>query len=301
MTNGIQGVFSAATTPVAADGSVRLDLFAAHCRALIDEGCHGIALLGTTGQANNFAVSERQALLEAALEFGLRGDQLLPGTSSCNIPETVALTRHAVERGVLGCVLLPPFYYKGVSDEGLFRFYASVIEGVGDARLKVVLYHIPQVTQVPLGHDLIERLLAAFPGTVVGIKDSAGDIGNMKAMVSRFPGFSVLAGADPLLLPLLQAGGAGCITATSNLRADALRIVWDNWQNPGKAAEVAAAQDRINDWRTLTNAYVQLPTVKAMVAKARGHDDWFNLRPPLVGLDEDQRNHVWAEMARLDA
>ena len=257
--------------------------------------------MGTTGEANNFAVSERQALLEAALEFGLRGDQLLPGTSSCNIPETVALTRHAVERGVLGCVLLPPFYYKGVSDEGLFRFYASVIEGVGDARLKVVLYHIPQVTQVPLGHDLIERLLAAFPGTVVGIKDSAGDIGNMKAMVSRFPGFSVLAGADPLLLPLLQAGGAGCITATSNLRADALRIVWDNWQNPGKAAEVAAAQDRINDWRTLTNAYVQLPTVKAMVAKARGHDDWFNLRPPLVALDEDQRNHVWAEMARLDA
>jgi 4-hydroxy-tetrahydrodipicolinate synthase len=300
MTNGIQGVFSAATTPVAADGSVRLDLFAAHCRALIDEGCHGIALLGTTGEANNFAVSERQALLEAALEFGLRGDQLLPGTSSCNIPETIALTRHAVDHGVLGCVLLPPFYYKGVSDEGLFRFYASVIEGVGDARLKVVLYHIPQVTQVPLGHDLIERLLTAFPVTVVGIKDSAGDIENMKAMVARFPGFSVLAGADPLLLPLLQAGGAGCITATSNLRADSLRIVWDNWQNPDKAAEVAAAQDRINAWRALTNAYVQLPTVKAMVARARAHDDWFNLRPPLVALDEDQRNHVWAEMARLD-
>ncbi len=301
MSHAIRGVYSAATTPVGPDGAVRLDLFAAHCRALLDEGCHGIALLGTTGEANNFAVAERQALLDAALDFGVRGDQLLPGTSSCNIPETIALTRHAVERDVLGCVLLPPFYYKGVSDEGLFRFYASVVEGVGDDRLKVVLYHIPQVTQVPLGHDLIERLITAFPDTVVGIKDSAGDIENMKAMVKRFPGFSVLAGADPLLLPLLRAGGAGCITATSNLRADALRVVWENWQDPDKADAVTAAQDRINAWRTLTNAYVQLPTVKAMVAKARGHGDWFNLRSPLVALNADQRKQVWAEMARLDA
>ena len=301
MKHAIRGIYSAATTPVDADGAVRLDLFAAHCRALLDEGCHGNALLGTTGEANNFAVAERQALLEAALDFGVRGDQLLPGTSSCNIPETIALTRHAVERDVLGCVLLPPFYYKGVSDEGLFRFYASVIEGVGDDRLKVVLYHIPQVTQVPLGHDLIERLITAFPDTVVGIKDSAGDVENMKTMVTRFPGFSVLAGADPLLLPLLQAGGAGCITATSNLRADALRVVWENWQDPDRADVVTAAQDRINAWRSLTNAYVQLPTVKAMVAKARGHDDWFNLRSPLVALSAEERKKVWAEMARLDA
>lgn len=300
MTNPIKGVFSAATTPVGPDGSVRLDLFAEHCKALLDEGCHGIALLGTTGEANNFSVAERQSLLEAALDFGVTGDQLLPGTSSCNVPETIALTRHAVDQGVLGCVMLPPFYYKGISDEGLFRFYASVIEGVGDDRLKVVLYHIPQVTSVPLGHDLIERLITAFPDTIVGIKDSAGDIENMKAMVNRFPGFSVLAGADPLLLPLLQNGGAGCITATSNLRADALRVVWDNWQDPAQAETVSAAQDRINAWRELTNSYVQLPTVKAMVSKARGNQDWCNLRPPLVALSETERNAVWSNMTDLE-
>lgn len=297
----IGGVFSAATTPVGADGAPRLDLFAAHAKALLAEGCHGIALLGTTGEANSFSVAERRALLEAALEAGIRGDQLLPGTSSCNIPETVALTRHAVESGARGSVLLPPFYYKGVSDEGLFRFYASVIEGVGDDRLRVVLYHIPQVTQVPISHDLIARLTEAFPGIVVGIKDSAGDIANMTAMVARFPGFTVLAGADPLLLPLLRAGGHGCITATSNLRADALRVVWENWNRPEAAAEVAAAQDRINAWRTLTNAYVQLPTVKAMVAKARGDADWLNLRAPLVPLSDAERAQVWAEMDRLSA
>ncbi|KAJ9471919.1 4-hydroxy-tetrahydrodipicolinate synthase [Diplonema papillatum] len=299
MTNPIRGVFSAATTPIGSDGSVRLDLFAQHCRALLDEGCHGIALLGTTGEANNFAVSERKSLLEAALTSGIRGDQLLPGTSCCNVPEAISLTRHAVENGVLGCVMLPPFYYKGVSDEGLFRFYASVIEGVADSRLRIVLYHIPQVTQIPLSHDLIDRLTTAFPDIVVGIKDSSGDFENMKTMAERFPGFSVLAGADPLMLPLLRAGGAGCITATSNLRADALRTVWNNWQDPQKATEVGAAQGRIEAWRNLSNSYVQLPTVKAMVAKARGHDDWLNLRAPLVALSEDERKNVWAEMDKI--
>ena len=299
MTNSIHGVFSAATTPVGADGSVRLDVFAQHCRALLDEGCHGIAVLGTTGEANNFSVSERQSLLEAALEFGIHGDQLLPGTSSCNVPEAILLTRHAVDHGALACLMLPPFYYKSVSDDGLFKFYASVIEGVADDRLRVVLYHIPQVTEIPLSHDLIERLITAFPGTVVGIKDSSGDFENMKTMVQRFPGFSVLTGADPLLLPLLQAGGAGCITATSNLRADALRVVWDDWQNPNKSDDVAAAQERIIAWRRLATSYVQLPTIKAMVAKARGNDDWVNLRAPLIALNEDERKKIWAEMDQI--
>lgn len=293
------GVNCAATTPVTAEGKPDLALFTAHCRALLDEGAHGLAILGTTGEANSFGTADRMALVEAALGAGIRGDQLLPGTSTCNVAETVALTRHAVQNGARACVLLPPFYYKGASDDGLFRFYAEVIEGVADPRLRVLLYHIPQVTQVPISHDLIARLLDAFPGIVVGIKDSAGDLANMQAMVSRFSGFCVLAGADPLLLPLLRMGGAGCITATSNLRSDALRIVFDGWRDPARAAEVEAAQDRINAWRTLTNAYVQLPTVKAMVARARSDRGWLNVRPPLVPLTPEHCASVWAQMERL--
>ncbi len=300
MTHAIQGVFCAVTTPVGSDASVRLDLLVEHCRALLDEGCHGIALWGTTGEANSFSVSERQATLEALIAAGIRGDQLLPGTASCNIPETVELTRHAVEHGVSGCVMLPPFYYKGVSDEGLFRFYASVIEGVADDRLRVVLYNIPQVSQVPLGLDLIGRLIAAFPDAVVGIKDSSGVLENMVAMADRFPGFAVLAGADPLLLPLLEAGGAGCITATCNLRADDLRTVWDGWRDPARSDDVAVARDRIVAWRDLANSNVQLPTVKVMVAKARGDDAWCALRPPLVALSGGDREKVHAAMARLE-
>lgn len=299
MSHPITGVFCAATTPVDAKGAVRLDLFAEHCRALLDEGAHGIALLGTTGEANNYSGAERRALLEAALDIGITGDQLLPGTSACSVPETIELTRHAVEHGAKACVLLPPFYYKGVSDDGLLRFYADVIEGVNDSRLKVILYHIPQVTQIPISHDLIARLIAAFPDTIVGIKDSAGDIENMKAMVARFDNFAVLAGADPLLKPLLEAGGAGCITATSNLRVDALRVVFENWQDPQAKDVVAEAQDRIDTWRALTNAYVQLPTVKTLVARARGDLDWLNTRPPLVPLTEAERNDVWAQMDAL--
>ena len=293
------GVNCAAATPVLPDGRPDLRLFTAHCHALLAEGAHGLAILGTTGEANSFAAVDRMALVDAAVASGIRGDQLLPGTSACNVAETVAMTRHAVQNGARACVLLPPFYYKGASDDGLFRFYAQVIEGVADPRLRVLLYHIPQVTQVPISLALIERLLAAFPGVVVGIKDSAGDLANMKAMVEAFPGFCVLAGADPLLLPLLQMGGAGCITATSNLRSDALRVVFDGWNDPAHAAKVAAAQARINDWRALTNAYVQLPTVKTMLARSRGDRGWLNVRPPLVPLDATECETVWAEMARL--
>ena len=235
MSFAVTGVYCAAATPVNADLGPNLAAFTAHCRWLLDEGCDGIALLGTTGEANSFSLAERRAILEAALAAGIAPGQLLPGTATSNIPETIELTRHAVGLGVKAVVLLPPFYYKGVGDDGLFGFYSRVIEGVGDDRLRVLLYHIPQVSAVPIGHDLIARLIAAFPGVVVGIKDSAGDIANMQAMIARFPGFSVLAGADPLLLPLMREGGAGAITATSNLVARDLVTVFRGANDPARS------------------------------------------------------------------
>lgn len=299
MTHAIRGVHCAAATPVTADGAPDLKLFAAHCRQLLDDGCHGIAMLGTTGEANSFGLGDRMALLDAAIAGGVAPGDLLPGTSAPSVSDSVALTSHAVKAGAKGVVMLPPYYYKGVSDEGLFRFYSRVIEGVGDDRLRIVLYHIPQVTQVPISHDLIERLMDAFPGIVCGIKDSSGDLDNMKAMCERFPRLGVLAGADPLMLPVLRMGGAGCITATSNLRADALRVVWEGWNDPAQSEAVEAAQERINQWRNLSNRYVQLPTIKTMLAKARGDDGWLNLMPPLVELPEDQRQDIRASMDKL--
>jgi 4-hydroxy-tetrahydrodipicolinate synthase len=299
MKHAIHGVYSAAATPVTAEGQPDLALFAAHCRALLDEGCHGIAMMGTTGEANSFGYRQRMALVDAAIEGGTPASALLPGTSSPSVADTLEMTRHAFNAGTKGVVLLPPYYYKGVSDEGLFRFYARLIEGIGDDRLRVVLYHIPQFTQIPLSHDLIDRLMTAFPGIVCGIKDSFGDLENMRAMCERFPELGVLTGTDPLLLPVLEMGGAGCITATSNLRADALRTVWDGWQDPARAGEVEAAQARIVEWRSLSNRYAQLPTIKAMLARKRRDMGWINLMPPLVELKEDERQDIWAEMERI--
>lgn len=299
--HAVSGVYCAAATPLTADDAPDHAAFATHCKALLEEGCDGVALLGTTGEANSFSARERMDILENLIAAGVAPDVLMPGTSQTNIPDTVAMTRHAVDAGVEAVVLLPPYYYKGVSDEGLFRFYAQVIEQVARPGLRIVLYHIPPISNIPLSQELIARLIAAFPDTVVGIKDSSGKLESMTAFAEAFPGFSVLAGADPFMLPLLRAGGAGCITSSSNLIARDLRIVFDNWADPEQAGIVEAAQERIDTWRNLTNAYVQLPTVKAMVARRRGTPGWRRVRPPLVELTDAQCDTVWAQMAQLES
>lgn len=301
MTFAVSGVFCAAATPVDADLAPDLRMFAAHCHALLHDGCNGVALLGTTGEANSFSSAERRAILEAALSAGIAPSQLLPGTGLANVPETVELTRHALSCGVTTVVMLPPFYYKGVSDEGLFDAYARVIEAVGDTRLRVILYHIPQMTGLPISHDLIERLVTAFPQTVIGIKDSAGKLENMQAMIARFPGFSVLAGADPLLLPLMQIGGAGCITATSNLVGRELAFIFRHANDPAKDAQVAAAQARINAYRDLSNSYVQIPAIKAMVARRHRDAGWARMRPPLLAVGPTERADLDRRLDEIDA
>ena len=297
----IHGVFCASATPVLEDGTPDHATFASHCHALLQEGCDGIALLGTTGEANSFSITQRQALLDKVIASGIDPQRLLPGTSQTNVADTVTLMRHAVEAGVKATVVLPPFYYKGVSDEGLFRFYAEAIEGVGRDDLRVVLYHIPPIAQVGLSIELVGRLLEAFPGIVVGIKDSSGKLESMRQFASTFQDFSVLAGADPFMLPLLRSGGAGCITSSSNLIGKHLRVVFDYAHRPEDAALVDAAQERINVWRDLSNAYVQLPTIKAMLARRRNHLGWTRVRPPLVELSPAELDTVWAKMAELEA
>jgi len=296
MTARMTGVYCAAATPFAADGSVATAPFLAHCRRLLANGCHGVALLGTTGEANSLSLAERKALLEAAVADGIDPRRLMPGTGVAALPETIELTRHALDLGVETVVMLPPYYYKGVSDDGLFAAYAHVLETIASDRLKVILYHIPQMSGLPLSVALVARLAAAYPDTVIGIKDSAGDLENMKALLAAVPGFSVLAGADPLLLPLLQAGGAGCITATSNLVGDQLRIVYDNWNRPEAAEMVAAAQDRIIARRTLSNSYAQIPTIKAMIGAVAGDMGWARVRPPLLPIGEAAQAQVAAAM-----
>jgi 4-hydroxy-tetrahydrodipicolinate synthase len=282
------GVFCAALTPMRADLSPDHAAFVAHCRRLLDDGCDGVALLGTTGEANSFSADERKALLDAAIDGGIAPDRLLPGTGVAALTETVSLTRHALSRGVTTVVMLPPFYYKGVSDDGLFAAYSEIVERVGDSRLRVVLYHIPMFSAVPITVPVIERLLARYPGTFTGLKDSSGDLQHMEDLVARFPGFAVLAGADPLMLPLLKQGGAGCITATSNLVAKDLAFVFRHHADPAQQDAVAAAQARIVAARNRVSVFAQIASLKTLLARSTGNAEWTTVRPPLLGLTMEE-------------
>jgi len=184
--------------------------------------------------------------------------------------------------------MLPPFFYKGISDDGLFAVYAEIVERIGDERLQVVLYHIPQFSAVPITFPVIERLRQRYPSVFVGIKDSSGDFNNMTALVERFPGLSVLAGADPLMLPLLRKGGAGCITATSNLVAKDLAFIYRNYTDPAQERAVEEAQQRVIAERTRVSCFAQIASIKALIARQTAHRTWSLMRPPLLPLTETE-------------
>lgn len=294
----LSGVFAAALTPF--DDRLEPDpaLLVRHCRWLLANGCDGLAVLGTTGEANSLSVDERLALLAALAEAGIPGDALLPGTGCCAIPDTVRLTRKALEIGAAGVLMLPPFYYKAVTDEGVFAAYAEVIERIGDARLKVVLYHFPQLSGVSIGVALIERLLARYPRTIAGLKDSSGELGGMLECVRRFPGFSVFSGSDEFLLPLLDGGGAGCITAVCNVAGLLAADVVVSWRH-GDWAGAARGQERLNDVRRVLSAYPLSAALKEVMARHTGDARWRTVRPPLERLAADDAEQLAADLARL--
>jgi 4-hydroxy-tetrahydrodipicolinate synthase len=202
----------------------------------------------------------------------------------------VALTRHAVAHGVGGVLMLPPFFYKGVSDDGLFASYAEIIEQVADARLRIYLYHIPQVSQVPISLALIERLLQAYPGVIAGIKDSSGDWANTSAMLERFQpqGFDVFAGSETFLLATMRGGGAGCITATGNVNPGAIAHLYHTWQQPDADAQQAA----LDALRATFMQFPMIPALKAAVAHFAGETRYGAVRPPLMRLSGQQNEDL---------
>ncbi|QQA42470.1 dihydrodipicolinate synthase family protein [Pelagovum pacificum] len=295
----MKGVYCAAATPLNADLSPDTGRLADHCRQLLEDGCHGVALLGSTGEANSFSVSERTTMLESVVKAGLSPETLMPGTGVANLPETVELTRHALSLGVTTVVMLPPFYYKEPGDAGVVESYCRVLDEVDDDRLRVVLYHIPQFSQTSITPKVIEDLTGRYPQTVVGMKDSAGNLDRMIEIAGRFPGFDVLSGADPLMLPLLKAGCAGCITATSNLLSTDLRFIYDNYANDSRRDDVDAAQARVVSVRELSNRHAQIPTIKTMVGGRYDDSSWRRVRTPLMPLPEDDGDAICSDLRAL--
>ncbi len=292
----LRGVLSPVVTPFGADRRPDATRFARHCRWLIDQGV-GLAVFGTNSEANSLSVGEKMALLEALVEAGLATERMMPGAGCCAFPDTVELTRAAVRLGCAGVLMLPPFYYKNVSDEGLFRSYAEVIERVGDARLKIYLYHIPPVSQIPLSLALIERLLDAYPATIAGIKDSSGQWSNTQAMLERFQpkGFDVFAGSETFLLATLRGGGAGCITATGNVNPAPIARLARDW----KAADAERQQAALDAVRSVFQQFPMIPALKAAIAHYAEDPVWASVRPPLVELDDAQQRTLTQALASL--
>jgi 4-hydroxy-tetrahydrodipicolinate synthase len=261
--------------------------FVRHCRWLLDQGV-GLALFGTTSEANSMSVAEKIALLDALVDAGLPPARMMPGTGCCAFADSVELTRHALRHRCAGVLMLPPFYYKGVSDEGLFRSYAEIIARVGESDLRIYLYHIPPVSQVPISLALIERLLQAYPGMIAGIKDSSGDWSNTCAMLERFQplGFDVFAGSETFLLATLRGGGAGCITATGNVNPRRIAELARRWRDPDADTQQAA----LNSVRTVFQQFPMIPALKAAIAHHIADPGWEKVRPPLVELDPLQKN-----------
>jgi 4-hydroxy-tetrahydrodipicolinate synthase len=285
----LHGALAPVVTPFTADLRPDAGRLARHCRWLVEQET-GLAVFGTNSEGNSLTVPEKLGLLDALVDAGIPPHRMMPGTGCCALPDSVELTRHAMRQGCGGVLMLPPFYYKGVSDDGLFASYSEVIERVGDARLRIYLYHIPQVSQVPIGPVLIERLLARYPGTIAGIKDSSGNFDNTRAMLERFQpqGFDVFSGSESFLLATLRAGGAGCISAIANVNPGPIARLVREWQNRDAEAQQAA----LDGVRALYQSFPMLPALKATIAQFSRDDAWTALRPPLVALAPSERTKL---------
>lgn len=277
----VGGVFAASLTPMTPTGAPDHAMAVGHCRWLLDNGCDGLAPLGTTGEANSQSLADRMALIKAIAAAGIPSSRVVVGTGGCALGDTVALTRCAVDAGYPNALVLPPFYYKGVSDDGLFAYYAALIERVGDPGFRLYLYHFPQMSTVPLSPDLIGRLRDAFGDVVAGLKDSSGDWSYTENLLDTFPGFRVFSGTEQFLSDNLAAGGAGCISATVNVTAPlAARVL------RAEPAERERLQRELTAIRLVLQGFPTIPALKRILEWHTGNPAWRHVLPPLLALPE---------------
>lgn len=291
------GIWPPAATPFREDLSIDMERYLAFCHELLRDGAHGLAVLGTTSEANSLDFEERKTVLEKLVASGINPAQLLPGTGAASFGDAVKLTQHAAELGVKGSLLLPPFYYKGVSDEGLFEFVTEVIQRVNSKRLRLYLYNFPQQTGLVWSPELIATLRDAFPETIVGIKDSSGDATYLNTLLEKFPGFAIFPSSESLMVEALGKGAAGCISATANTHVKEIRALFDGWRSP----EAAGMHQRASAIRALIASYPLIAAVKATLADQHRHRGWHRLRPPLTALDDRQAVELREKLAALEA
>jgi len=300
MTQRIRGVLAPVLTPFKADLSPDRERFIAHCKWLLSQNC-GLAPFGTTSEANSLSIEERSLLLDALIAAGIDLSRVMPGTGCCSITETVKLTAEAVKHGCAGVLMLPPFYYKGVSEEGLYRYFSEVVQRVGDARLKIYLYHIPPVAMVGITTGLVERLLKAYPDTIAGMKDSSGDWNNTKLFLDAFAktGFDVFVGSESFLLANMRNGGAGTISATANVNPAAVHKLYREWDTADDAAQQQSKLNVVREVFSSRKFPSMIAALKQSIAIYTDDPEWTRVRPPLVELTPEQARTLSEELSAI--
>lgn len=279
-----RGVIAPILTPFNDDYSIALDLYVAHAKWLFEQGCAGIAPFGTTGEALSIGIDERIAAVQALVDGGIDPQRMIPGTGLSNVADTARLSRACLDRGCAAVMTLPPFYYKAVSEDGLYEYFSQLIAAIGsDAR--VYLYHIPPIAIVGVPPSLAARLHADFPQQIVGIKDSSNDWDNTRTLLD-IEGLTVYPGSELPLIDALDLGAPGCISATANLNARAIARVMELYDQGDKAGAVTC-HDNVNRFRLIMQEHAPIPAQKRLLASATGDARWATVRPPLTAMSED--------------
>jgi 4-hydroxy-tetrahydrodipicolinate synthase len=293
----LPAVLSPVLTPFTADGSPDAAKLLKQCKWLEANGV-GQAIFGTNSEANSISAPQKMSTLTALIEGGLNPEHMMPGTGATSIDATVNMTRHAVNHKCAGVLMLPPFYYKDVSDDGLFAYFSEVIQKIGSAALQIYIYNIPPVTKINLSLSLLERLTKEYPKTVVGMKDSSGDWAYTESVIKLLApsGFRVYAGSEIFLMRALRAGGVGCISATANVNPKAIADLASHWRE-SNADERQAGLDKV---RAVFAKYQMIAGMKTAVAHYSKDPDWLRVRPPLMQLSAEQQAQLLSELQQIN-
>lgn len=285
MQDRFRGVITPLLTPYNDDLSIAQELYLEHAAGCLANGAHYLSPFGTTSEATSHSSAERRATVEALVTSGTaKPQQLMPGTGLCALPETEDLCRHAIDLGCAAVMVLPPFFFVGASDEGLYRYFSTLIERLGSDRLRVCLYHIPQNTRIGISPTLAAQLNEAFPDIVVAYKDSSGNWDNTKAVIEAAPGISVFPGSESAMCRAMKLGGGGCISASCNSNVAAIRALYD-LAEAGDWDAAEAAQPAVNAHRAAVQAGGLIPALKAWKTQTTGDTRWLTLRPPLENAE----------------
>ena len=291
--NPIRGVLAPLLTPFNDDSSVATDLYIAHAQWLLEQGCAGLVPFGTTGEALSVGIDERIAAVQALVDGGIDPARMIPGTGVSNVADSARLSRTCLDMGCAGVMTLPPFYFKAVSEDGLYHYFAQLIEAIG-ADARVYLYHIPPIAVVGIPPALAARLRTEFPENIIGIKDSSGDWSNTRSLLD-IEGLIVYPGSELPLLDALELGAPGCISATANLNAAAIANVIRAWDR-GDVDTARELHEDVKRFRLLMQDYVPIPAQKRLLAIKTGDARWANVRPPLSAMPEKVGEELAAKL-----